>query len=224
MSLKLRHWLNKFALLVKNKILINQNLLGDRDIEWSFVAGHLPKNSGHALDLGCRQTYLGLMAAQAGYQTIALDLEPVAWPYQHPNLEFIQGDILTTEFPNDYFDLIINSSSVEHIGLAGRYQINENIPAGDLRAMQRMLSFLKPGGTMLLTIPVGQDAICRPLHRIYGAKRLPSLIAGYVIRNKEFWIKGEKQEWIQASENDALHKLCPKGAYNLGCFVLQKPC
>jgi len=207
---------------IKNKLFINQNLCGDRDIEWSFVAANLGQGPGNALDFGCRQTYLGLMAAQAGYKTIALDLEPVVWPYHHNNLQFIQGDILKIDLPKNHFDLIINSSTVEHVGLSGRYQIKNDIPVGDLQAMQKMLSLLKPQGKMILTIPIGQDAVFPPLHRVYGQERLPKLLQGYTILKKEFWLKNQEKKWMKVKEEKALSTPGKEDGYGLGCFVLQK--
>ena len=70
------------------------NLAGDRDIEWSWVASHMPSSSGEALDFGPGMSPLGLIAAQRGFNVTAIDLEPVQWPYVHPRLRFVWGDIL----------------------------------------------------------------------------------------------------------------------------------
>lgn len=198
------------------------NLKGDRDIEYSWIVAHLPEAFGEALDFGCGPgSYLGLIAARHGFKVTAVDLEKVNWPYFHPNLKFIQGDFLKIDFPSKSFDLIINCSSIEHMGLAGRYGIKENRPDGDLEAMAKMKLVLKPEGKMLLTIPVGQDAVFTPLHRVYGKERLPKLLEGYTIERKEYWIKNDKNQWILADEITALNVKPNPHFYGLGCFVLQ---
>jgi len=95
------------------------DLTGDRDIEWSWVASQMPKGPGEALDFGPGGSSLGLIAAEAGYNVTAIDLQPITWPYHHPNLRFVQGDVLKLQLQKNHFDLIINCSVIEHVGLAG---------------------------------------------------------------------------------------------------------
>mgnify|MGYP001767288543 CR=1 FL=1 len=101
------------------------NLAGDRDIEWSWILSQMPSGPGEALDFGPGGSFLGLTAAQRGFRVTAIDIAPVKWLYTHPNLKFIQGDILKLSLPKNNFDLVINCSTVEHVGLAGRYGVTE---------------------------------------------------------------------------------------------------
>lgn len=199
------------------------NLKGDRDIEYSWVTSNLPYGPGEAMDFGCSLFWMGLLAARKGFKVTAIDLEPVIWYYEHPNLKFIQGSILELSFPPEYFDLIINCSTVEHVGLAGRYGVTEPCPDGDIEAMKVLNSILKTNGIMLLTIPVGRDKVFAPLHRIYGEKRLPGLFQGWEVLKKEYWIKDTDNRWIIADESTALNKEPLKYCYGLGLFVLRKP-
>ena len=208
---------------IKEKSSATLNLKGDRDIEWSFVNSNLSNETGRALDFGPGSgSYLGLVAARRGFEVTAVDLEKVNWPYFYSNLKFIQGDFLKLNFPLESFDLIINCSSVEHVGLAGRYGVKTDRPDGDLEAMAKMRKILKPGGKMLLTIPVGQDAVFPPLHRVYGRERLSKLLEGYIIEKKEFWIKNDKNQWILTNEVTALNLIPNRNFYGLGCFILKK--
>ena len=76
---------------------------------------------------------------------------------------------------------------------------------------------------MLLTIPVGQDAVFAPLHRVYGKKRLPRLLDGYLVEKEEFWIKDKKNRWISCDRKVALNYNVSWNVYALGLFVLRKP-
>lgn len=206
------------------------NLLGDRDIEWSWIAAHIGSGPGKAIDFGCGPgSSLGLIAACAGFEVTAVDLGSVNWHYVHRNLQFRQGDILKLDFPDQSFDLIINCSTVEHVGLAGRYGVTKNRPDGDLEAMARLRGLLKPeGSVMLLTIPVGQDAVFAPMCIVYGTLRLPRLLESYKVEKEEFWVKDSENRWTQCGRETALDFKAAMGSRDplknvcaLGCFVLR---
>jgi SAM-dependent methyltransferase len=197
------------------------NLKGDRDIEWSWVAANMPDGPGQALDFGCGGGHLALIAARRGFKATAIDLNPVKWSYIHPGLDFAQCDIFELEAEPHTFDLIINCSAVEHVGLTGRYNIRKNIPDGDLKAMAKMRKLLKPGGMMLITVPVGKDAVFAPFHRVYGKKRLPVLLYGYDIEIEQYWTKGGDNRWKLTEKNQALEVEASSSYYGLGCFILK---
>jgi len=199
------------------------NLEGDRHIEYSWIAAHIPDGPGYALDFGCgTSSYLGLIVAQRGFKITAVDLEKINWPYFHPNLKFIQDDFLKLDFPPKSFDLIINCSSVEHVGLVGRYGVTEDVSDGDLLAMKKLSDLLKKDGLMFLTIPIGKDIVVKPYHRVYGKERLPKLLQGFVIIKEEYWTKNNQNKWIKTTKEYALNYESPhKHFYNLGCFILQ---
>ncbi|MDW8134330.1 MAG: DUF268 domain-containing protein [Bacteroidia bacterium] len=206
------------------------NLVGDRDIENTFVIQHMPSGPGKALDFGANTSSMSLMAARKGFSVVALDLLPLDFPWVHPNIQTLQGDILKVEFEEASFDLEINLSTVEHVGLAGRYGVKAMESDGDLLAMRRLHRWMKDQSRMLLTIPVGQDAVFIPMNRVYGEKRLPKLIEGYRVLHEEFWAKPAKDnKWRQVSKEEALSFPARAGSrspfmniYALGCFVLQK--
>ncbi|TPX32705.1 hypothetical protein SmJEL517_g04262 [Synchytrium microbalum] len=79
------------------------------------------------------------------------------------------------------FDCCLVTSWLQHTGL-GRY--GEGLePAGDLYAMRRIMSVLKPGGIAFVGIPTGDDALIWNEGRIYGRGRLPLLFAGWAIKS-----------------------------------------
>jgi SAM-dependent methyltransferase len=75
------------------------------------------------------------------------------------------------------FDVALSISSFEHDGL-GRYGDPLN-PSGDLRAMSDMKKILRPGGILILAVPIGVDKVVWNAHRIYGNIRFPMLTAGW---------------------------------------------
>ncbi|MBI3601110.1 MAG: DUF268 domain-containing protein [Nitrospinae bacterium] len=198
------------------------DLTGDRAIEWSWVAAHIPENPGAVLDFGCGDTSLSLVAAAKGGNVTGIDIQQVQLPYRVDNLKIRTGDILNFDFGEMRFDVIINCSAIEHVGLAGRYG-SADVSDGDLIAMEKMCRLLKsPEGIMILTIPVGKDSVFPPLHRVYGAQRLNMLFRGFSAVKKEFWSKRNGLNvWIKVSEEEALSVQPSESFYAMGLFILK---
>jgi SAM-dependent methyltransferase len=193
-------------------------LEGDRAVEWSFCMARLANGPGTTLDFGAGRGPLSLCAAQRGHDVIALDRLPSALDYAHERITFVQADILDRPLERR-FDQIINCSSVEHVGLAGRYG-SFSAPDGDLDAMEIMRPLLVPGGRMILTVPVGRDMVCAPLHRIYGEVRLPRLLDSYRSVEEQYWRKDFAGGWVQTDRATALATEGSDSFYSLGLFVL----
>jgi hypothetical protein len=199
-----------------------ETLLGDRWIEWSFCLARLLDGVGTTLDFGADVGFLSLAAAQRGHDVVALDRMPPALEYRHPRVIPLQGDILDRPLEGRRFDQIINCSSVEHVGLAGRYGSFEDA-SGDLKAMAIMRDLLEADGRMILTIPVGRDLVCDPLHRIYGHERLPRLLEGYAVHEAQYWLRDPAASaWTQVDREDALQTTGSEWFYALGLLVLRR--
>jgi len=197
-------------------------LVGDRWIEWSFCLARLAGGPGTTLDFGADIGFLSLAAAQRGHHVVALDRMPPALEYRHPRVSALQADILERPLEGRRFDQIINCSSVEHVGLAGRYGSFED-PSGDLKAMAIMRDLLDLDGQMIMTIPVGRDLVCAPLHRIYGHTRLPQLLEGFSVVEEQYWRRDPAASaWIEVDRDDALQTGGSAWFYALGLVVLKR--
>lgn len=187
-------------------------------MEWSFCFAAMADGPGTTLDFGADIGFLALAAAQRGHEVVAFDRLPSALDYRHPRVRHVQGDVLTHDFGAQRFDQIVNCSSVEHVGLGGRYG-SSDAPDGDLQAMAILRGLLTPGGRMLLTIPVGRDQVCAPQHRIYGEQRLPALTEGFASAEEQFWHKTDAG-WVQCDRAQALATEGSRAFYSLGLLVL----
>ena len=87
------------------------------------------------------------------------------------------GDARTTNHVP--YDCIVSYRTVQHDGL-GRFG-DEVDPWGDVRAMAEVWSLLRPGGLLILGVAVGNDCVVFNLHRVYGRRRLPLLLAGWKV-------------------------------------------
>ena len=195
-------------------------LQGDRELEWSFCQARLANGPGSTLDFGSDIGVLSLAAALRGHDVVALDRLDVAHPVAHPRVTKEVADILDQPLSGRRFDQIVNCSSVEHVGLAGRYGSSE-APDGDIAAMAILADRLRPGGRHILTIPVGRDLVCAPQHRIYGERRLPRLLEPYRVVEQQFW-RRSADAWGQTDRDVALATQGSRSFYSLGLFVLAR--
>lgn len=209
---------------------LTPNLTGDRTVEYNWVTTHIPPGKGLALDFGSGGVaHLSQAALSAGYDVVALDVQLVSVP---PRVVPMTGDVLDETFLNQFdllqFNMIICCSTIEHIGLAGRYGVTVGDPDGDLKAMLRLKAVLAPGGWLLLTLPVGLDAVHKPMHRVYG-KRLAELIDGLEVVCEEYWTKHSgawtpcKKDYALSTASISVSKTDWQGSlYNIGCLLLRK--
>lgn len=213
-----RRWLGRFLTALRPRR--EHPLAGDRAIEWSWVVAHLPDAPAEVLDLGCVGSALTGIAARLGHRVTAVDLRPIE--YEMDNVRPLQGDVRDLALPERFFGTIINCSTIEHIGLSGRYGVSADQEHGDREVMKRLRNLLAPAGRMLLTLPIGLDAVFPPYHRVYGRETLPALLDGYDILAEEYWIKATADGlWRRRDRQEAMDR--PGGArhYALGLFVLK---
>jgi hypothetical protein len=196
------------------------SLAGDRDLEWTFCQARLQDGPSKTLDFGADAGIpLSLAAAFRGNDVVALDQLDLRGSVRHPNVRHVVADILDRPLAGERFDTVINCSTVEHVGLAGRYDSRASSD-GDLEAMGVLADLTAGGGRQILTIPVGRDHVAAPLHRIYGEQRLPRLLERYEVVEEQFWTKGP-EAWTPADRQAALAVEGTASFYALGLFVLR---
>lgn len=196
----------------------SRTLDGDRAIEWSWVVAHLPERPSKILDVGSVQSALTAISARLGHHVTSVDQRPIE--YRLEGVEFIQKDIRGLSLQPSEYDVIINCSTIEHVGLLSRYSSKKD-PNGDITVMSELRNLLKNDGAMILTIPVGNDAVIAPWHRIYGERRLSALLSGYTIVQSEYWHKTIESLWEQVGERAALAVAGNEHYYALGLYMLK---
>lgn len=207
------------------------NDLGNRDIEHSFVAANIPTrvlvgtrpspnpdNKLWALDYGCGNTWLVLVTARKGYSTIAVDLSPPQWLFESPHI--IYSPPSERAWQSTRYNLIICCSTIEHVGVPGRYGVEKEERGLDLELMKKFRGLLVDGGRLILTTEVGQDTYEPPYHRVYGEVGLSRLLTDWEIVKEEYWMKDNTNRWIQATKSTALSIKPKPHYYGLGLWVL----
>ncbi len=178
----------------------------DRYIEYPFVTRNLPKPPAKVLDVGCAGSFFPLILAGFGYNVCGIDIREFAVTnrIKFDNFRFIQEDIRQASLSDNYFDAVTAVSTIEHIGIGGRYGMNDDLQ-GDKKTLEEIRRVLKPGGVALLTIPFGRAKIVKPYLRVYDAARLDYLAEGFVIESKEFYMEDNTtDDWVKCLESDTL--------------------
>jgi SAM-dependent methyltransferase len=199
-----------------------RTLVGDRDVEWAWCMAHLLPSEPprRVLDLGAGHGLLSLTATFRGHSVVAVDLEECTFQFATAEIEYVRGDFNQLAFEPASFHQIVNCSTIEHFGLAGRYSSVADDDA-DLVAMGRLADLLHPDGSMILTIPVGRDGVFAPYHRVYGEDRLPRLLQRFAVDREEYRAKLRDNLWAPVQRATALQQQGSPSFYALGLFVLK---
>lgn len=212
----------KLKKIIKKMLGLNKpnpvpNLDGDRNIEWTWVFKYLPHNK-KVMDIGCCYSIVSATSCRFGNETTGVDLNNEI-NFVLDNFKFVKGNVVNLNF-SEKFDCVVLASTVEHIGLFGRYNSVDDVD-GDLKTMKNIKGWLSEGGELIVTIPVGVDGVFLPFHRVYGPDRLSKLFEGFSILDSEFWIKSDKINWIKTTKERALKEQGSPVYYALGLFRLK---
>lgn len=172
-----------------------------RIIEYSFVITKLAAlEKGRVLDVGCvaRLNLLPATLASLGWEVYGIDQRE--FKFRFPNFHFVLGDITSTDFPDGFFDAVYAVSTLEHIGLRGRYGISNYDPEGDTKAVREIRRILRGGGRLIVTLPCGKEKKQTALNRVYDPKSLKELFSNWEIKEKIFYTQDNEGFWIPVVE------------------------
>jgi SAM-dependent methyltransferase len=194
------------------------DLEGEKFIDWGWICVNLPRDRKRALEIGPGESPIIPAMLALGYEVAGVDLLEDASRYLD-GFRLVIGDF-NEIILNEAFDVIVACSTIEHIGLSGRFGSGED-PEGDLKAMRKIASLLSPDGVVFLTIPVGVDATYKPWHRVYGRRRISQLLDGFEVVAKRFLVKSPWGPWRETSEDNALEVPADIRRYALGEMILR---
>ena len=148
---------------------------------YGLISHRLKINGSNACIFGSMESYyeLSLLALGAAHVT-TIEYNNLAHMHQRITTKSkFNFDALchsTTSRYRDSFDLEVSMSAFDH---DGRGRCGDPLsPEGDLEAMAWAKSLLKPGGVLILTLPIGPDLVVFNLLRRYGEIRLSRMGGG----------------------------------------------
>lgn len=199
--------------------------INERVIEYSWVYKNIADlENGRVLDVGAKE---GLpitdMLLENDNIVYAFDIN-ASGSIRRGNLIIERGDIRSTSYEENYFDAVIAVSTLEHIGVAGRYGISGEDELGDFKAMREIFRILKPGGKVLVTVPYGIGKSL-PLNRLYNAERINGIFNNFkIIKSTYFRFKQTYKMWFEVPESLAgQNDWDCEPWYALACFSAIKP-
>ena len=178
-----------------------------RIIEYSYIIQQLNLvPAGRVLDIGCaaRLNFLPPCLASLGWEVYGIDLREFKFKFKWPNFHLICEDITkTTSFSNDFFDHVCAVSTLENIGMGGRYGVNKDDPQADVKTVNEVGRILKKDGTFLVTVSYGKRSITRHMHRIYDRVGLHELFQNWKIRDEIYYVRSKEGYWENVPEKVA---------------------
>lgn len=186
---------------IKTKLreVLYQEVVSERIVEYPLVFANLPQSSGKLLDVGCRYSNLVLQTASLGYRTYGIDLSP--YPYTHPNLKIITGDIRKTKFKSGFFNCVTAISTIEHIGL-GFYEKTHQDKDGDTKAINEIYRLLGKNGRLIFSAPFGRPAVT-PTYRVYDDVSLKKLFKKFKSCKYQYFFRAPAGSWLPTDANKA---------------------
>lgn len=154
----------------------------DNRVDMAFSRLPVPVRGAVGMVMGSEKPWIECLALKHGAE--------VVWTFEyativstHPQLKAKPTHVMAAEHVSGelpLMDWIVSFSSLEHSGL-GRYGDALN-PDGDKEAMLQAWCMLKPGGYMILGVPMScasEGYTVFNAHRVYGFKRLAYVTAGF---------------------------------------------
>jgi 2-polyprenyl-3-methyl-5-hydroxy-6-metoxy-1,4-benzoquinol methylase len=201
--------------------------VNERIIELPFIFSHIPTKapSLKILDFGCARSWLSLSLASLGHRVAGIDLRD--YPFHHPNFKFRQGNIL--ELTETGFDAVISLSTLEHVGL-NAYGASDDHSQLD-QVVQKIYTLLKPGGLLILTLPVGKPSV-DAFERSFAPEEVKDLMQEHSLKldYEHYFRRKDALHWapctqaqIHSVAND-LHarRMFGSGVNGIGCYVFAK--
>jgi SAM-dependent methyltransferase len=185
--------------------------LDERSVEYPWCLSRMPRGPLRVLDAGSVLNHAFLLdqpvLAEKRLFVSTLAPEPVAFTAR--GISYVYEDLRQSCFRDAYFDVVVSLSTVEHIGLdnAMLYSSDathqENRPDTYLDAIREFARVLRPGGTLLLSVPYGRH-VNHGWFQVFDASMVDALVAAFApVARRERIFRYLPGGWVSASREEA---------------------
>jgi SAM-dependent methyltransferase len=182
--------------------------LTERAVEFGWVRHHLV--AGDVLDAGSalnhEVTLERVLAQVSSLTVVTLAPEERSWPER--GVHYLYQDLRHLDIADASFDMAVSISTLEHVGLDNSRFYGSDAPAGDpnqdaQQAMRELRRVVKPGGTLLITVPFG-TSWRNDWVRTFDGDELDALVASVdPVATDETIFRRRLGAWQRATRTDA---------------------
>ncbi len=167
-------------------------LVNERIVEQPYVLAAVPPGAS-VLDVGGAESTVALALASRGHTVRVVD--PRGYPLAHPGLA-VSACALSELRLDEPVDCAVALSAVEHFGL-GHYA--GSAVEDDREALARLRALVRPGGTLVLTVPFAAVARVEDFERVYDAAALEALLGGWEVVDRAAAWRVDRVTWVAGS-------------------------
>lgn len=132
------------------------------------------------------------------------------------NIQSREGSILALPYTDSSLVSISCLHVLEHIGLS-RYG-DELDPLGWQKGLKELVRVLKPGGMLLLSVPVGKQRVCFNAHRVFDPQTIIDNLSRVKLKEYHLIPNDMAKSW----EDDPGYAKSRESDYGCGLFKFEK--
>lgn len=162
------------------------------ELPYAMAAAAELQVGSRVVDVGATESTLAITLASLGHEVTAVDPRP--YPFSHPKLSVVTAPIEHWAPEDGSLDAVFCISTIEHIGIGAYDQPDAEDPDVSQRIIELFRKWLRPGGTLVLTVPYGRWSVS-DFQRTYDAAHLGALLQGWNVLDKRICARTSALVW-----------------------------